>query len=331
MKESVALVTGATGFIGSHLVRQLLRKGEKVVASNVSGSYRNLEDVRDQVEIVRADIGSFPDVLRLVEEHRPSVIYHIGAMLAPACDSYPAAGIQANAMGTFYILEAARLFGVRQVIFASSMSVFSGSVSAEEFIHDFSVTRPDFIYGVAKLFSENMGLFYKRKYGLDYRGIRLPNVIGPGAITHGYLEYFNKTIEESIRGNAYTCYVGPQTRIPVIHIQDAIRAFIELSSAPMAQIQTTNYIILGPTPSPTHADLTAAVRAQIPDAMIDYRINESVQKLIDSVTAKAYQDSFARKEWGWRHQYDLLEMVDSFLTKKYDTRSAECSTGAQGE
>jgi len=313
MKESAVLVTGATGFIGSHLVRQLLRKVEKVIASNVSGSSRYLEDVRDQVEIARADIGSFTDVLRLVEAYKPSTIYHIGAMLAPACDDNPEAGIQANAMGTYYILEAARLFGVRQVIFASSMSVFSGAYSTDPAIHDFSVTRPDFVYGAAKLFSENMGLFYKRKYGLDYRGIRLPNVIGPGAITHGYLEYFNKTIEESARGNAYTVYVGPQTRIPVIHIQDAVRAFIELASAPLAQIQTVNYIILGPTPLPTHADLVTAVRAKIPGARIDYKINEPVQKLIDSVTAKPYEDSFARKEWGWRHQYSLPEMVDSFL------------------
>jgi threonine 3-dehydrogenase len=316
MKESVALVTGATGFIGSHLVRQLLQKGEKVIASNVSGSSRHLEDVRDQVEIAPADIGCFTDVLRLVETHKPSAIYHIGAMLAPACDSNPEAGIQANAVGTYYILEAARLFAVRQVIFASSMSVFSGAFSTEQVVHDFSVTRPDFVYAVAKLFSENMGLFYKRKYGLDYRGIRLPNVIGPGAITHGYLEYFNKTIEESVRGNAYTVYVGPQTRIPVIHIQDAVRAFIELASAPLAQIQTTNYIILGPTPLPTHADLVTAVRAKIPGARIDYEINEPVQKLIDSVTAKPYQDSFVRKEWGWKHQYGLPEIVDSFLNEK---------------
>jgi threonine 3-dehydrogenase len=313
MSESVVLVTGATGFIGSHLVRQLLRNGEKVIAGNVSGSSRHLEDVCDQVEIVRADIGCFTDVLRMVETHRPTIIYHIGAMLAPACDSNPAAGIQANAIGTYHILEAARLFGVRQVILASSMSVFSGAFSTEPVIDDFSVTRPDFIYGAAKLFSENLGLFYKRKYGLDYRAIRLPNVIGPGAITHGYLEYFNKTIEESVRGNAYAVYVGPQTRIPVIHIQDAVRAFMELASAPLEQIRTTNYITLGPTPMPSHADLVTAVRAKLPAAKIEYKIDEPIQKLIDSVCAKAYDDSCARKEWGWKHQYDLPEIVDSFV------------------
>lgn len=316
MKNSAILVTGATGFIGSHLVRLLLTKGETVVASNVSGLSRHLQNVRNQVQIVRADIGSFSDVLRLVQSHKPETIYHIGAMLAPACDEHPATGIQANAMGTYYILEAARLFGVRQVIFAGSMSVLSGTQSTESVIHDFSVTRLDFVYGVAELFSEAMGVFYKRTYGLDYRGIRLPNVIGPGAVTHGYLEYFNETIEESAHGRPYTVYVGPQTRIPVIHVQDAVRAFIELAAAPLSQIKTSNYIVLGPTPSPAHQQLVACERAKIPGAKIDYQINESVQKLIDSVTAKPYEDTFARKEWGWKGQYALRDMVDSFLVEQ---------------
>lgn len=85
MNESGVLVTGATGFIGSHLVRALLESGEKrVLASNVSGSARNLEDLPGVVEIVRADIGTFSNVLRLIETHRPRTVYHIGAMLAPA-------------------------------------------------------------------------------------------------------------------------------------------------------------------------------------------------------------------------------------------------------
>jgi nucleoside-diphosphate-sugar epimerase len=102
----------------------------------------------------------------------------------------------------------------------------------------------------------------------------------------------------------------------VIHVQDAARAFIELAMAPLARIKTTNYIILGPTPSPMHEDLVTCVRAKIPSAKTDYQINEPVQKLIDSVTGKAYEDACARKEWEWKPQYNLAEMVDSFLNEQ---------------
>lgn len=316
MEETKVLVTGATGFIGSHLVRLLLAKGGiKVVASNTSGSKRNLEDVQDHVEFIRADISNFTSVLRMIEKIRPEKIFHIGAMLAPACDADPEAGIHANALGTYYILEAARLFGVKQVIFASSMSVFSGAYSADAIMNDFSVTRPDFIYGAAKLFSENIGLFYKRQYGFDYRGLRLPNIIGPGTQTHGYLEYFNKTIEESARGNPYSLYVAPRVKIPVMYIHDAARAFFELSAAPYDRIRTVNYIILGPTPFPTAEELVQTVRKKIPGARLDFQVNKKVTDLIESVITRPFEDTNARQEWGWQHQFSMEDIVDEFIAQ----------------
>jgi nucleoside-diphosphate-sugar epimerase len=288
MQKTTVLVTGATGFIGSHVVRSLLEKGgTKVVATNASGSARNLEDVMEQVEIVRADIGSLSNVLRVVKTHRPKTIYHLGAMLGPSCDTDPEAGIRTNALGTYYILEAARLFGVKQVIFASSMSIFTGGCSSEPVLNDFSVTRPDFVYGAAKLFSENIGLFFKRQYGFDYRGLRLPNIIGPGTQTHGYLEYFNKAIEESANGHSYSIYVAPHVRIPIMYIHDAARAFLELAQAPLVRIKTTNYIILGPTPSPTAQDLVHSVTVKIPGARLDFQVDATISRLIESDTRLA--------------------------------------------
>lgn len=314
MKKAPILVTGATGFIGSHLVRLLIEQGEeKVVASNVSGSTRNLDDVLDKVEIVPANIGNFTSVLRLIEAHKPRIVYHIGAMLAPACDAEPEVGIQTNAVGTYYILEAARLFGVQQVIFASSMSIFSGAYSSESVLNDFSVTRPETVYGSAKLFSENMGLFYKRQYGFDYRGLRLPNILGPGTTTHGYLEYLNKTLEESAKGKPYTVYVAPHIRIPFIHVRDAARAFIELAQAPLSAIRAVNYIVLGPRPFPTAQEVVNTVTRKIPGATIDFNVNEPISNTIETVTQKPFDDRYAVTEWGWQSQYDLDAIVDDFI------------------
>lgn len=310
----VALVTGGTGFIGSHLVRLLLEPcGEKVVLTGSTGAPGSLADLRGHVTIERSDIGLFTDVLRLVEKHRPQTIFHVGAMLGPACDDDPEAGIRANALGTYHVLEAARLFGVRQVVFASSLSVFGGASSTASVVDDDATTRPNAIYSASKLFSENLGLTYRRLYGLDFRGLRLSNVNGPGARTHGYLEYFNKAIEESVAGRPYSIYVEPHVRIPILHVADAARAFYELSQAPQASIRTVNYAVLGPRPAPTAQELVDAVKQAVPGARLDFKVNPQVSRLIDAVGGLNFDDRYARSEWGWKHAFDFPQIIDSFL------------------
>lgn len=307
------LVTGGTGFIGSHLVHLLLELGvPRVIAAGRSGSGASLADVGARVEIARCDLANFTDVLRLVDKTRPQTIFHIGAMLAPACDDIPEAGIRANGLGTYHVLEASRLFNVRQVVFASSMSVLSGAAASGKPIDDDATTRPNTVYAAAKLFSENLGLCYRRLHRLDYRGLRLPNVNGPGAKTHGYLEYFNKAIEESAKGRAYSIYVAPHVRIPIMHVADAARAFVELASAPFDAIRTVNYTVLGPSPPPTAQALADAVKARFPGARLDFRVDADISGLVDAAGGQPFDDHYARSEWRWEHRYDLAQIIESF-------------------
>lgn len=107
------LVTWGTGFIGAEVVRILLKEGEKrVVVFHVNPSTKRLDDVADQVEVVRGDLGNFSHVLNVVQMTKPSVIFHLGGMLSVPSDADPAAAMQANVLGTFHVLEAARLYEV---------------------------------------------------------------------------------------------------------------------------------------------------------------------------------------------------------------------------
>jgi nucleoside-diphosphate-sugar epimerase len=94
-------------------------------------------------------------------------------------------------------------------------------------------------------------------------------------------------------------YVAPRVDIPIMYIHDAARAFLELAQAPLAQVKTVNYIVLGPTPFPTAEELVQMVRTKIPGAKLDFQVNQKVSDLIESVTQRPPEDKYARQEWGW--------------------------------
>jgi nucleoside-diphosphate-sugar epimerase len=142
--------------------------------------------------------------------------------------------------------------------------------------------------------------------------LRLPNINGPGTTTHGYLEYVNKAIEESVAGRAYSIYVEPHVRIPLMHIADAARAFVELAEAPPEAIRTVNYTVLGPTPPPTAQELVDAIRARVPGAKLEFKVDSRISALVDAVGRGPFVDRYARTEWGWKHRFDLGGIIDSF-------------------
>ncbi len=205
------LITGGAGFVGLEVVRLLLDRGEsRPAVFSRNPSPQRLGDLADRVEAIAGDLGNFSHVLHAVKTTRPERIYHLGAMLSVPSDADPAAAIQTNAMGTFHVLEAARLFDVKQVIFSSSVGAYGYDIH-DDVISDTTLQRPQFFYGATKVFGEHMGLFYKRKYGLDFRGIRYPSVIGPGVTTPGAVQYTSWVIEECARGNPFTIWVTPET------------------------------------------------------------------------------------------------------------------------
>ncbi len=305
------LITGGAGFVGLEVARQLLDGGEtEVTVFSRNPSPARLGGLADRVNPVAGDVGNFSHVLDVVKATQPDVIYHLGAMLSLPSDADPASAIQTNAMGTFYVLEAARLFDVRQVIFSSSIGSYGRDIEGET-LTDTTLQRPVLFYGATKAFGEHMGLVFKRKYGLDFRGLRYPSVIGPGVTTPGMVQYTSWMIEESAKGNPFTVWTTPETRVPVMYITEAATATVQLAQAPLENIKMVNYLVDGAKPTPTAGDIADAVRAKIPNAVIDF-VPDPTKPMLHG-RSQTIDDSRAREEWGWQPTHDLPRMIDDFL------------------
>jgi threonine 3-dehydrogenase len=307
------LVTGGTGFIGAEVVRLLLGKGEKEIAAfDTNPSTKLLDDVQDRVEVIRGDLGNVSHVLNVVKKIRPKVIYHLGGMLSVPSDADPAASFHANAQGTFNVLEAARLFEVPQVVFSSTLATYGLDIPEGEEINDYTLQRPQLFYGVTKVFCEHMGLFYRRKYGLDFRGIRYPSIVGPGVKTPGVVQYTSWVIEEPAKGRPFTLHVKPETRCPVMYFKDSAIAIVKLAEAPREDIKMVNYLVAGVKPIASAEELVEIVKRKIPGARIDFQPDLQLQAILDKLLVPI-DDSLARKEWGWRGEYDQERIVNDFI------------------
>jgi threonine 3-dehydrogenase len=306
------LITRGTGFIGAEVARALIGRGTTgITLFDVHDSRRRLEDIGDRVTIVKGDVGIFSHVLDAVRSSRAEIIYHLGAMLSVPSEQDPPAAFHANAIGTFHIFEAARLFDVKRVVFASSTATFGFDLPADP-IDDLSLQRPQTFYGACKLFGENMGRFYRRKYGIDYRGVRFPSIVGPGVRSPGSVQYTSWVIENAAKGIPFTIWVRPETRVPILYFKDAALAILSLAEAPPERVKMVNYLLSGPRP--TALELVNLVRQRFPAAQINFEVDDEIQLRMDNAM-RPLDDRFAREEWGWKPTYGVDAMIDDFLAE----------------
>ncbi len=305
------LITGGTGFIGAEIVRRLLSTGEtEIHIMHRSGNLQRLQGVAERLHFIQADLADNERIAAIVADLTPRAIYHLGAMLTGPGEADPQAAIQTNAFGTYVLLEAARRNNVQQFLFASSIGSYGADIQ-EPVITDVTVQRPFSIYGVTKVFGEQLGAFYKRKYGLDFRGLRYPSIVGPGVKTPSAVQFTSWVIEECSKGNPFTITATPQTVVPIMYYKEAAQAMIQLGQAPLENIKTTNYLVDGAKPTPTVGELAEIVRAKIPTAQIDFAPNPEIQPFMDKL--RPLDDGHARAEWGWQPEYDLETMTKDML------------------
>jgi len=308
------LITGGYGFIGSRLARMLVEKGQEVwVLDNFPRPHRFL-GIEDRVKGIQADLGNFAKVLEAVKESAPKVIFHLGAMLSVPSNADPQASFSSNVAGIYHVLEAARLFKVPKVIFTSTTATYGLDIKGPV-IDDSTLQRPITMYGTTKVFGELLGRFYRTKYGIDFRAVRFPSVVGPGAKVAHVSIYNAWTVEKPFYGEAYNIFVEPHTRCPVIYFKDAARALVLLEAASKEAIQTVCYLLAGIKPLISAEELVAEVKKHFPKAVLNYKPDPFAVTYHSKSQGVTFDDSKAEKEWGWKVEYSLGGMVADFYAE----------------
>jgi threonine 3-dehydrogenase len=311
------LITGGAGFIGIELAKKFLKRGEDIVIFD-----KIIDDslfAGDKKVIkVKGDITNWPEVLNVVQQNKIDTIFHLAAILSAISEANPWASININALGTFHVLDAARLFQVKKVIFTSSMGAYG--VTQDTIVTEDTIQRPSIIYGVTKVFSELLGLYYQRKFGIDFRGVRFPQLIGTGVKTMGFGQYNPWLIEAAIKGEAFNVWVPEDTVIPLMYIKDAIKSLVLLYDAEESKLIKRVYNLGQITPPPSAKEVVDMVKQYYPDARINFKPDPNAVNVLKTIPRIIKGDN-AEQEWGWRIEYSLDDTVKDFIAefKKMNT------------
>lgn len=299
------LVTGAFGQIGTELVPALQ---EKYGLNNViSLGHKNIpENFKGIVE--KGDVSDYKGLKKIIEKYKIDTVFHLAAILSARGEKDPSLAWQVNMVGLKNVLDLATEYKFK-IFWPSSIAVF-GPTTPKDNTPQRTILEPTTIYGITKLAGELLCQYYFFKYGVDVRSVRFPGLISwkaePGG---GTTDYAVAIFYEAIKEGEYHCYLKEDTTLPMMYIDDAIRAIFEIMEAEPEKIRIrTSYNLAAISFSPK--ELEEEIKKYIPLKVI--YLPDERQKIADS-WPRSIDDSEARKDWGWKHRYDLAKMTKVML------------------
>jgi nucleoside-diphosphate-sugar epimerase len=303
------LITGATGQVGSELVIALREKfgGENIIAAGHSTAPN--KDILATGPYETVDATDAEALAGLIEKHDIGIVYHLVGILSAHGEKKPDLAWKVNMESLKNILDLARDKNLR-VFWPSSIAAF-GPTTPKENTPQKTVLEPSTIYGVTKVSGELLASYYFSKYGVDVRSLRYPGLISyktpPGG---GTSDYAVAIFVEAVKSKHYTCFVGPETVLPMMYMPDAVKATIDVMDADPKKLTIRQSYNLAAM-SFSARELAEEIKKHIPEFTIDYQPDER-QKIADS-WPKVIDDSQARKDWGWQPEHDLSKMVVDML------------------
>lgn len=304
------LVTGAAGQIGSELVVALRKRyGYKnVVATDKAVTRAQVSaGVLEQLDVMH-----LPSVERAIKAHKVDMIYHLAAILSAAGEANPDLAWDVNMDGLKNILDASTRHGVRRIFWPSSIGVF-GPDARKLRAPQMTPLNPTTIYGVTKVAGELLSSYYSLKHGLDVRSVRFPGLISseakPGG---GTTDYAVEIFYSALQTGRYTCFLRKDTVLPMMYMPDALRGAMEIMEADEETVKLhTGYNLAAMSFSA--GELASEIMKHIPGFKVTYS-PDSRQAIADS-WPKSIDDSAARRDWGWKEEYDMASMVTDMLAR----------------
>merc|ERR1719499_296846 len=282
-------VTGASGQIGAELVPRLRQRygRENVIASDVKVFTK-----KGELEpFVYCDVTQYDMLARIALESGCTQIVHLASLLSAIGEKNPALAKKVNILGTQNVLEVAKDNGIK-VYIPSSIAVFGPTTPSIDTPED-TVIRPTTIYGITKVYAELLGEYYFKRYGVDYRSIRYPGVISSRAMPGGgTTDYAVEIYHEALKKGSYECFLDENTALPMMYMDDCIKATVELIEAPESSLKRRTYNLTGMSFTPQQQ--AEAIKLFIPEFECTYK--PDFRQDIANTWPQSIDDSEARKD-----------------------------------
>lgn len=308
---SSILILGACGQIGTELTLALreLHGNDAIIASDIREGDAQLMN-SGPFELL--DATNYTALEDVVMHYEVEEVYQMAAMLSAASEKFPERAWNLNMNSLFNVLNLAKDKKISKVFWPSSIAVF-GRHTPRENTPQRTIMDPSTVYGISKQSGERWCSYYHHKHGVDVRSIRYPGLISwktqPGGGTTDYaVEIFHKALS----GVHYECFLAEDAALPMMFMDDAIRATIQIMSSEPEQITVrSSYNLAAMSFSP--AELAQSIRNHIPDFKISYQ--PDFRQEIAATWPKSIDDSAAKKDWNWSAEYDLERTTAVMLEK----------------
>lgn len=309
MKSDKILILGSCGQIGVELTLALRTQygNDAVIATDIKEEHSLLKGTGPFYQVDVMDINA---VLALVKKEQITQIYLLAALLSATGEKMPLKAWDINMTSLLQVLEMSVQEKIAKVYWPSSIAVF-GSTTPKQATPQKTIVEPETVYGISKYAGENWCQYYAKRYGLDVRSIRYPGLISwkslPGG---GTTDYAVDIYLQALAQKKYTCFLSEHTYLPMMYMDDAIRATIELMEAPAERLSTRlAYNISAMSFSPK--EIATSIQKHIPDFSIDYA-PDFRQQIADG-WPQSIDDRLAQEDWNWKAAFDLEKMTATML------------------